>query len=218
MFPKLVKGGNMRRNFSVVVVLIAALYTVACSEAPKTEAVQASNKPPASAGPVSGKTAYWAMYKSAYSWSNDVVPLRLQSKSIPGIKNEAGSAGLWSATFASPRKREAMDFSYAVVPQSPDIVKGVNVGRAIPWSGPTYQVMPFQGSDIVIDSDSAFKTAATQAQSWLKTHPDKEVSFLLGNNSANFAAPVWYVVWGDQKSGYSVFVTAKTGEVTKPIR
>ena len=209
----------MPRNLSkVAVLLIAILFTVACSEPPKTASVQASDKSSAPSGPVSGKTAFWAMYKTAYTWSKDAVPLKLESKSITGVKNDAGTAGMWSATFGSPSKREAVEMSYAVVAQLPDVAKGVNVGHSVPWGGPTSAVTPFQGSDIVFDSDAAYKTAVAHAQSWLKDHPDKEPTFLLGNNSGTFATPVWYVAWGDTKSGYRVFVNTKTGEVAKPVR
>ncbi len=208
----------MHRILSIVVVLIAIFYAVACSEAPKTEAVQATNEALEAVGPVSGKTAYWAMYKSAYLWSNDAVSLKLESKSIPGIKNGAGNAGMWSATFGSPRKRESLEISYAVVSQLPDIAKGVNVGHAVPWSGSTHDVMPFQGSDVVVDSDAAYKTAATQAESWLKAHPDKEATLLLGNNSTKFPTPVWYVMWGNKKDGYGAFVNTKTGEIAKQMK
>lgn len=213
----------MRCNLSkIVLLLLAILYVVACSETPKTKEVQASqtaSAPAAPSGPVSGKTAFWAMYKSAYSWSNDIVPLKLESKTIPGLKNEAGSAAMWSATFGSPRKRQAIEITYAVAAQPPEIVKGVNVGLPIVWGGPTREVMPFQGSDIVVDSDAAYKTAAAEAQSWLKAHPGKDASFLLGNNSKTFATPVWYVKWGDTKTGgYNAFVNTKTGELAKALK
>jgi hypothetical protein len=208
----------MRRNLSIIVLLAAVLFAVACSEAPKPEPVEAINATSEAAGPVSGKTAYWAMYKSAYMWSNDAVPLKLESKAISGIKSEAGTAGLWSATFGSPQKREALEISYAVVAQLPDVAKGVNVGHGVPWSGSTRDVMPFQGSDIVVDSDAAYKSAATQAQSWLKTHPDKEARFLLGNNATKFPTPVWYVTWGDKRDGYGAFVNTKTGEIAKQMK
>jgi hypothetical protein len=206
----------MRRSLFLFVPLVAALFMVACTESPKTTPAQPSaTEPSGPSGPVTGKTAFWAMYKSAYSWANDVVPLKLESESIPGIKNEGGNAAMWTATFASPRKQEALKITYAVAAKPPDIVKGLNVGLDIPWAGPTLDVMPFQGSDIVVDSDGAYKTAAAKAEAWLKTHPDKEVSFLMGNNSKTFATPVWYVLWGDQKDGYGVFVNTKTGEIAK---
>jgi hypothetical protein len=207
----------MRSNLSkVVVLLIAALIMMAYSEHPKT--VQASSDAAGAAVPVSGRTAFWAMYKSAYSWSSDVVPLKLESKSLPGIKNEAGRAAMWSAIFGSPRRREAIEISYAVAAQPPEVAKGINIGHPISWAGPSREVMPFQGSDIVVDSDLAYKTAAAQAESWLKAHPDKPASFLLGYNPTTFTRPVWYVVWGDKKSGYRVFLDAKTGEVAKALK
>jgi len=208
----------MRRILSLVVLLIAALFLAACSKSPKSAPTQPSTQPAEPSGPVSGKTAFWAMYKSAYAWSKDAVPLKLESKTLTGIKNEAGSAAMWSATFGSASQREAIEISYAVAAQPPDIVKGVNVGHPISWAGPTRDVAPFQGSDIAIDSDAAYKTAAATAQYWLKDHPDKEATFLLGNNPTVFATPVWYVLWGDKKSGYRAFVNAKTGELAKTLK
>ena len=203
----------MRSNFfRGAVLLIAAFCLISISE---RSTVQAAGEP---SGPVSGKTAFWAMYKSAYSWSSDAVPLKLESKSISGVKNEGGKAAMWTAIFGSARKREAIDISYAVAAQAPDVAKGINVGHPISWGGPSRDVMPFQGSDIAADSDAAYKTAATLADSWLKTHPDKQVSFLLGFNTTTFVRPVWVVMWGDKKFGFRAFVDAKTGEIAKPLK
>ena len=203
------------------VIMIAVLSMVACSEEEK-KPVQASNTTPSLAseasGPVSGKTAFWAMYKSAYAWSKDAVPLKLESKNVPNVKNEAGDAAMWSATFGSNSRHEAIEITYAAV-QTPDVIKGVNVGHPISWGGPTRSVMPFTGSDIVVDSDAAYKTGAKQAEAWLKEHPDKPVAFTLGNNPTTFARPVWLIQWGDNnKGGYRVFVDTKTGELAKGMK
>ena len=210
----------MRRIFSLVVIL-AVFMMVACSEAPKSaenESAQTSATSNEPSGPITGKTAYWAIYKSAYSWAKDAVPLKLESKSLAGVKSENGAAGLWTGTFGSISRKEAIDISYAVAAQPPDLVKGINIGHAVPWGGSTRQVMAFTGSDIVADSDAAYKTAAAHADAWLKAHPDKPVSFLMGNNGATFATPVWYVLFGDKKDGYGVFVNTKTGELAKATK
>jgi len=130
-----------------------------------------------SSGPVSAKTAFWQMYKQAYTWAKDVVPLKLESKELPGVKNEAGKAGMWSATFGSSTKHQVVVITYAVAAHAPDIYKGNNVGSPVPWGGPTRDVMPFQTSDFVIDSDAAYKTAQADADAWLKKHPDKQATF-----------------------------------------
>lgn len=204
----------MKRHYAQAVVAIVLLLMTACSEPPKTETSGNANSSPS--GPVPGKTAFWPMYKAAYSWAKDVVPLKLESKDFAGIKNEGGNAGMWTATFASPQKHQVVLISYAVASHAPDISKGVSVGNPIPWGGPSRDVMPFQTSDLATDSDAAYKAALPQAEPWLKSHPDKQVSFLMGNNPARFSSPVWYVLWGDSKSGYAVFVNARTGEVIKP--
>lgn len=191
------------------VVSIAILLMVACSEVPKE-----STEKPLPSNPVTGKTAFWEMYRSAHSWAADLMPLKLESKTAPGVKNEAGNAAIWSGTFGSTSKHQAIVITYAVAPDPPDITKGMNVGHPFPWAGPTKDAMSFQTSDLGTDSDAAYKTASAKADAWLKKHPDQGVSFSLGNAS-RFAAPVWYVLWGDSKTGYSVFVNAKTGEVVK---
>lgn len=165
-----------------------------------------------SAGPVTGKTAFWEMYKSAHSWASDLQPLRLESKSAPGVKNGQGKAAMWSATFGSPRLRQARVFTYSVVQHAPDIYKGVTVGQPIPWNGPTRDAATFDTSDLAVDSDAAYNTALAQASGWVEKHPDKEFSCTLGN-AERFSAPVWYLLWGDNKSGYAVFVDAKKGTV-----
>lgn len=196
------------------VLTIAILLMAGCSEAPKNASTGNESSGPAT--PVSGKTAFWGMYKSAYAWSKDIVPLKLESKDLPGVKSDGGNTGMWTATFGSYSRHQAVVITYAVAAHPPDIYKGINVGHPVNWNGPSHDVMPFQTSDLVTDSDAAYKTALAQAQPWLKKHPDKEVSLLMGNNPTRFSTPVWYVLWGDNKSGYSVFVSSRTGEVAKP--
>jgi hypothetical protein len=75
--------------------------------------------------------------------------------------------------------------------------------------------LPFDTADFSVDSDVAYSTALAQANAWVSKNPGKEVSMTLGNAS-RFPAPVWYVLWGDnKKSGYAVFVNAKSGAVVK---
>lgn len=203
----------MYTNCLKVLIGLALLVMTACSGAPKPEA--ATTETAAPTAPVSGKTAFWQMYKQAYSWANDIVALKLESKELPGVKNEGGKAAMWSATFGSAAKHAAVVITYAVAAHAPDISKGIDVGSPFPWGGPTRDVMPFQTSDFMIDSDAAYKTAEAEADAWLKKHPDKEATFLLGNNPTRFSAPVWYIVWGDNKSGYAAFVSAISGSLVK---
>jgi len=199
-------------------IVSSILVLVSCNA---TESSNTSVKPDAAASasapqePVSGKTAFWEMYKSAHTWAADLVPLSLESKAVPGIKADGGKAAMWNAMFGSPSKHEARSFSYCVTGHPPDIYKGVTVGNSIPWAGPVKTALPFDTSDFSVDSDAAYATALAQANSWVSKNPGKEVSLTLGNAS-RFPAPVWYVLWGDnKKSGYAVYVNAKSGAVVK---
>ncbi len=206
----------MPNNWSKAAALLTMLVLAACSEAPKpasetsTEATTKEAAGPPQ--PVSGKTAYWEMYKSARTWATDLQPLSLVAKEIPGIKNEDGKAAMWEATFASPSQQQARVFTYAIVAHPPDIYKGVTIGRPLPWSGPTSAVMPFQMSQVTVDSDAAYKTAVKNAAEWLKKNPDKQLSLTLQNN-ARFQLPYWYVMWGTPKLGYAVVVNGADGTV-----
>jgi len=201
---------------AAAVVGIAVLTSCGPSSNPtetakKTDAAAAT--PAASQEPISGKTAFWEMYKSAHTWAPDLAPLALESKQIPGIKNSGGKAAMWSATFGSPGKREFRVFSYAVAAHAPDVYRGISVGNSQPWNGPVPSALPFDTGDFSVDSDAAYQTALTQ-QTGRGKNSDKEVSFTLGNAS-RFPAPVWYVLWGDKKSGMAVYVNAKTGAIVK---
>jgi len=192
--------------------LVLLLAITSCREAPNPSREQ--SKAAGQAEPVSAKTAFWEMYKSAHSWAADRAPLALVSKQVAGVKNQAGKAGMWTATFASPQRHEARIYTYSVISAAPDIYKGVTQSHPIRWGGPTQDALPFETGQFSVDSDKAYETAAALAASWTKKHPDKEVSLTLGN-AARFSAPVWYVLWGEPKSGYSVLVNATTGAIVK---
>jgi hypothetical protein len=197
-----------RSAFIVLSIAVVVLFLASCSQSPKAANADAAGQNPA--GPVSAKPAFWDAYKSAHSWAADLVPIAIESKSAA----TDGKAQVWAATFASPSKRQARVFTYAATAQKPDLFKGVNVGRIINWGGPSSDAMPFTSDDFSVDSEAAYKTALAKADPWLKKHPDKPVSLALGNAS-RFNGPVWYVLWGTQKDGYAVYVSAKTGEVVK---
>jgi hypothetical protein len=111
------------------VALIGAVFVLtACSEAPKPAASETKSEPETkkaaeTAGPISAKTAFWEMYKLVHAWAPDVAPLSMVSKAVPGIKNGAGKAGMWTAAFVSPSLRQARILSYSVVAAPPSISK-----------------------------------------------------------------------------------------------
>jgi len=199
-----------------IVGISACILFSACSQSTKPSTEETAEKPAEPAGPpqpVTAKAAFGEMYMSARDWSKDLVILKLTQKEISGIKNEGGKAGMWEATFASPTRQEYRVYSYAVASGGEAAQKGVSMSPALAWGGPTRDVMPVQVSDMGVDSDAIYNTAAGDAAAWLKKHPDKQItSFELGN-AYKFQEPVWVVTWGDEKSGYRVFVSADTGKV-----
>jgi hypothetical protein len=199
---------------AVSAIAVAVLPFAGCSQstnpANESKAATEATSPPV---PVTAKTAFWPMYTSARNWSPDLVMIRLTPKEVPGFKNEAGKAAMWQAAFASPSLHQYRIYSYAIAAVSPDIHKGVVAGLRLPWGGVTREAMPVELSSFNIDSDAAYQTAATDAAGWLKKNPDKQPSSFQLGNTYRFQAPVWYLVWGDQKSGYVAYVDANTGKV-----
>jgi hypothetical protein len=214
-------GESMYKNFLVkAAFVVAGLGLAACSSEPaktteaKTDTDAAKKAPAGPAEPVLAKTAFYEMYTPAHAWAADLLPISLKSGEVTGVKNAAGKAGVWIAVFGSPSQRMARTYTYSVADGLPTYAKGVKAESPEAWSGPTTAVMTFQTSDFTIDSDAAYKAAATKAADWLKESENaaKPVSLALGAAS-RFPAPVWYILFGDAKSGYAAFVSATTGNI-----
>jgi hypothetical protein len=197
--------------------VVATLVLSACSEAPTPVAkveTEAKKEPAKAPEAVTAQRAFYEMYKPARAWATDLLALSVVDGEVPNIKNEDGKAGLWTAIFVSPSRREARSFTYAVADSGPDIRKGVNISNALAWGGATKMSKPFSNSEFAVDSDAAYKVAFEKAEGWLKKHPNQKATFRLGNAS-RFAAPVWYIMWGTTKNGYAALVNATTGEALK---
>jgi hypothetical protein len=198
---------------------VAMLFLAGCT--PSTPAPvnndSAAATPAARPEPVPAKTAFWPMYTAAHSWAPDVVILGISAKEIPGFKNAGGNAALWEATFASPSLHKYRVDAYGITTLLPNIHKGAAAGLPLPWGGETRAVMPIDASSFNIDSDAAYKAAAADpaAAEWLKKNPDKPLTSVELGNAYKLAAPVWYLVWGDKKDGYAVYVDATSGKVVK---
>jgi hypothetical protein len=206
------------RHWGMGAVAIAALTVVGCNSsstpaASDTAAPKAVEAPPA---PVTGKTAYWPLYKSAVAWSPDVVVTKIAEKEVPGFKNGEGKAAMWEVTFASPSKNQMRVDQYAIATSLPEVHKGSTAGLPGAWGGQTRDAMPVQISASTVDSDAAYQAAAADAADWLKKNPGKELTDVELGATAKLPQGFWYFVWGDEKSGgYREVVDAASGKVLK---
>jgi hypothetical protein len=210
----------MRNCFPQTAVCAVAIVLVSCSPEPaKTSASSADGGTAAKpAGPpqaVSGKTAFWELYTPAHAWASDLVPLSLKSGEVAGVANSDGKAGVWTAVFGSMSQRAARTYVYSVADQLPDITKGVKAQIAEAWAGPTKDVLAFSKDDFKVDSEAAYKTAAAKAADWLKLkdNAEKPVSLSLGAAARFPGGPIWYILFGNTKSGYVAIVNASSGEI-----
>jgi hypothetical protein len=209
---------SSRKQYFVTAVAVAVLFLSSCSQSSRpavSDDTEAKKEPAAPLEPMTAKTALWPMYTSARTWATDVQILKLTSKDVPGVDSKPGKAAVWEATFASPSLHEYRVYTYAINAYPPDISKGVAVGRGLPWGGITREVMEVPLSRFTVDSDAAYNTAATDAAAWLKKNPTKKLSTFELGNAYKFPEPVWFVMWGDKKSGYTAFVNAADGGVLK---
>ncbi len=206
------------KQCAISAMAVAVLLLAGCSPSTNPSAGNESTTAKQPTGPpelVTGKTAFWPMYTSARSWAQDLVMIRLTPQEVAGFKNGAGKAAMWQAAFGSPSLHQYRIYSYAIASVSPDIHKGVVAGLRLPWGGVTREDMPVELSSFNVDSDAAYQTAAADAAAWLKKNPGKEPSSFQLGNTYRFQAPVWYLAWGDKKSGYVAYVDANTGKVLK---
>ncbi len=206
------------KQCAVWVMSVAVLLLAGCSQSTTPSAGNGSKAANESTGPpevVTAKTAFWPMYTAARNWTTDFVIVRLTPIEVSGFKNEAGKAAMWQAVFASPSLHQYRVYSYAIANVPPDVHKGVIAGLRLPWGGPTRDAMPIEPDSFNVDSDAAYKAATADAAAWLKKNPGKEPSSFQLGNTYRFQAPVWYLMWGDKKSGYVAYVDANTGKVLK---
>lgn len=210
----------MNKNLLKAVFVVAAIGLAACSSEPaktteaKTGDTAATKAPAGPPEPVTAKTAFYEMYTPAHAWAADLLPISLKSGEIAAVKNLEGKAGFWTAVFVSATQHAARTYTYAVADQLPNITKGVKAEGTEPWAGPTAAVMTFETTDFMTDSDAAYKTAAAKAGDWLKEAENaaKPVSFTLGA-ARRFPAPVWFILFGNDKSGFAVTINATTGNI-----
>ena len=207
------------KQWGAGVATVAALLFVGCNSSSTPAASDtAASKPAAEAKavPVTGKTAYWPVYKSAMAWSPDVLVTKIAAREVPGFKNGEGKAAMWEVTFASPSKNQMRVDQYAIATSLPDVHKGATAGLPGAWGGQTRDAMPVQISASTVDSDAAYQAAAADAADWLKKNPGKELTDVELGATAKIPQGFWYFVWGDEKSGgYREVVDATTGKVLK---
>lgn len=189
--------------------LAAALLLSACSDAPKTEAPKAPEKPPEA---LTGRQAFQRMYPQARAWAIDAQPLLVRSINLAQVKSGKGTAGAWEAVFVSTSKSQSRSYTYSSAEAPGNLHEGVFAGQLESYSGPRGASFPFSTMAIKVDSDQAFDTAAEKSQDYIKKHPDVAMSFVL-EQTRRFPDLTWRVIWGESAaaSDYSVYVDATLG-------
>jgi hypothetical protein len=202
---------------ALVGTLILSGLFASCSDtpAPTETKKEAPKKPAIPEGPISALTAYYDTYKIARQIAPDIQTASIVGNEVDGVKSDKGKYAQWTIVFVSATKHEATTFVYTTVEHA-GLLRGINNQGSQKWGGPTQTAAPFGNSDFSIDSDAAYTAAASseKAAAWLAKNADRPVTaFSLGMTSA-LPAPMWYIMWGDnKKGGFAAYVNAATGKV-----
>jgi hypothetical protein len=197
------------------VALAAAVLTLAgCSDssAPSAAKTEAPKKPEVPSGPISALTAYYDVYKVARQIAPDIQTASITGNEVDGVTSGDGKYAQWTIVFVSASKKQATTFVYTTVAHD-QLLKGMNNMGNMMWAGPTQAATPFANGDVSTDSDAAYTAAAAKAAPWLAKNKDRPVTIFALGHAATLPAPMWYVMWGDnKKGGYAVYVNAATGQ------
>jgi hypothetical protein len=194
----------------------ALMMLAACSsEPPPAPKAEVKKEPAKVAGPMSGKDAYFAMYKLAREWAPDIQVLSLKSEAVPGQTVTEGKAAGWTAVFVSPSKMEMRTITWALAPFG-ETRKGITPTAPLKWGGPTTKSKPFSMTEVTLDSAEAQTKAAEDPKgaAWIGSHAGAPVSFYLGAEQ-RFHSPVWVVTHGNTKEGYIKALDSATGATVK---
>ncbi len=198
---------------AAAIVLLAGVSS-ACKKAPPpapAPAEKAEVRQPLD--PITGHAAFNQMSRPVREWAPDALPLTLTSGEIEGMKNEDGKAAMWTGVFVSPSRHEARTVFFSAADHG-TTARGISLGGSQAWSGATTTSRPFDTAQFFVDSDEAYKSAAEDAGPWLKKHPDKKLSIYLASESRS-DDPVWIIMWGDTKSGYVHYASARSGKTMR---
>ena len=203
----------MTRNLAAFAALSGLLVLSACGDDPKpVETKKEVKKPAVPEGPIPALAAYYDVYKVARTLAPDLQTASITGKEVDGQKSGDGKYFQWSIVFVSASKQSAYTFLYSTVEQG-NILKGLNNQGTMKWAGANQNAEPFANSDVSIDSDAAFKTAAEKAGDWLKKNPDKPITEFALGHATRFPAPMWFIQWGGKAGGFAAYVNASTGKL-----
>ena len=206
---------RVRVTAGAVAVLSVVLLGSCGEQPPPAEAKSALPKKPAiPEGAIPALTAYYEIYNSARTLAPDLQTASIVGNEVEGVKSGEGKYGQWTVVFVSASKMQAYTFVYSTVEKG-NILRGMNNQGAMRWAGPNRNAEPFTNSDFSIDSTKAFTAAAEKAKDWLEKNPKKAITTFALGQSSRFAAPMWFIQWGDKSGGYAAFVNAATGVVAK---
>ena len=197
--------------------LLAVLMLAACSSTPPSTSQPSAKPAPAPPQYETGRVAFQKMYLSARGWAGDATPFRLQSQYTLDAPVQAGKAGIWRASFASPARRMMKMFIWSGLTGADLPEPGVSFTAEDSWNPTNTSTRTFNFEFLKIDSDKAYEVAEKNGGSKLtKANPKQPVFFLLDWDGAKNVL-LWHVIYGEsqEQAKLTVIVDATTGEFVR---
>ncbi len=164
-----------------------------------------------------GRVAFQKLFVTARAWAADTQPFRLESQYTKGAPVAEGKAGIWRATFASPRRASIKSYLWSGVASDDPTERGISPGLEDSFNPSNPSTHPFDMNFLKMDSDQAFTVAQEHGgRELMKKTPDQPVLFIVDWDSRKNQL-VWHVVYGDSRAAakLTVAVDASTGGFLK---
>lgn len=197
----------------LALLLVLAIMAVGgCSTAPPPAASKPAPKAPAPPAYETGRVAFQRMYAAARLWAPDAMGISIASEFQKGAPVDKGQESFWSASFASPNRRQMKPFTWTGFGKESE--RGVSSGHEDDWSPANTSTMTFDVNYLKIDSDKAFQVAQEHGGKALTAKdPSQPVNFSCDWNPRTHKL-VWHVIYGTnpEDTKLRVSVDATTGE------
>jgi hypothetical protein len=146
--------------------ILALGLLAGCSSEPEKPATSGGTKP-APVKPAdeykTGRVAFQKLFVTARAWAADTQPFRLESQYTKGAPVAEGKAGIWRATFASPRRASIKSYLWSGVASDDPTERGISPGLEDSFNPSNPSTHPFDMNFLKMDSDQAFRSRRNTA-------------------------------------------------------
>lgn len=162
---------------------------------------------------LTARAAFQKLFVAARNYALDIKPFRIESTPKTDDNGNDGKSAIWSASFASAKRRGMKSFiwSGSNAPDAPS--RGVSPGREDVYNPSNSSLRVFDVALLKIDSDQAFVVAQKHGgDKVLEEDSSTPVTYVCDWNP-NSNALIWHVIYGPSRADakLAVAVNASSG-------